>query len=139
MNSWKLCPSVRSLCGMAALCMAFATFTLALEAQTDFPQYDHVFLVIMENEGKKLGLLVDELLGQAQVVIKNLETNYRKVEGVIGATIMGDGRVALILDALGLTRLAALGRGAPVTLQYEEDNRDLERATQRMDNEMFSA
>jgi two-component system chemotaxis sensor kinase CheA len=64
-------------------------------------------VVIIENEGKKLGLLVDELLGQSQVVIKNLEANFRKVEGVIGATIMGDGRVALILDVQGLTRIAA--------------------------------
>ena len=46
-------------------------------------------------------LLVDELLGQQQVVIKNLETNYRRVDGVSGATILGDGRVALILDVPG--------------------------------------
>ncbi len=97
-------------------------------------------VVIVENEGKRLGLLVDELLGQAQVVIKNLETNYHKVEGVIGATIMGDGRVALILDVLGLTRLAALGGGwAQVTLQHGEENRNHERATQQMDDEMCSA
>jgi two-component system chemotaxis sensor kinase CheA len=63
-------------------------------------------VVIVENEGNKLGLLVDELLGQQQVVVKNLETNFRKVEGVMGATIMGDGRVALILDVQGLARLA---------------------------------
>ncbi len=55
-------------------------------------------VVIVESEGKKTALLVDELLGQLQVVIKSLETNYRKVHGISGATIMGDGRVALILD-----------------------------------------
>ena len=49
-------------------------------------------------------LLVDELLGQQQVVVKNLETNYRKVPGVSGATIMGDGSVALILDVGALVR-----------------------------------
>jgi two-component system chemotaxis sensor kinase CheA len=55
-------------------------------------------LVIIEFEGAKTALMVDELIGQHQVVVKNLEANYRKVPGVSGATIMGDGRVALILD-----------------------------------------
>ncbi len=63
-------------------------------------------LVIVENVGERVALLVDELLGQHQVVIKSLETNYRKVPGASGATIMGDGRVALILDIPGLVRLA---------------------------------
>jgi two-component system chemotaxis sensor kinase CheA len=49
-------------------------------------------------------MLVDELIGQSQVVIKSLETNYRKVDGIAGATIMGDGRVALILDVPSLIR-----------------------------------
>jgi two-component system chemotaxis sensor kinase CheA len=69
-------------------------------------------VVIAESEGRKVGVLVDELLGQSQVVIKNLEANYRKVDGIAGATILGDGRVALILDVNGLTRLAARGDGA---------------------------
>jgi len=64
-------------------------------------------LVIVEHEGRRFALLVDELLGQHQVVIKSLETNYRKVPGVSGATIMGDGRVAMILDVPGLIRLAS--------------------------------
>jgi two-component system chemotaxis sensor kinase CheA len=64
-------------------------------------------LVIVENAGEKVALLVDELLGQHQVVIKSLEANYQRVEGIAGATIMGDGRVALILDVPGLVRLAA--------------------------------
>ena len=59
-------------------------------------------MVVLESEGAKTALFVDELLGQHQVVIKSLETNYRRVEGVSGATIMGDGRVALILDVAGL-------------------------------------
>ena len=63
-------------------------------------------MVIVESEGKKCGLLVDAILGQSQVVIKNLEKNYRKVEGIAGATILGDGQVALILDVHGLVRLA---------------------------------
>ena len=49
-------------------------------------------------------LRVDELLGQHQVVVKNLETNYRKVPGVAGATILGDGRVALIVDCGALVK-----------------------------------
>lgn len=61
-------------------------------------------LVIVENESQTVALLVDELIGQSQVVIKNMEANYRKVEGVAGATIMGDGRVALILDVAQLIR-----------------------------------
>lgn len=55
-------------------------------------------VVIVEAEGRKVALLVDELLGQHQVVIKSLESNYRKLPGISGATIMGNGKVALILD-----------------------------------------
>ncbi|HOP15960.1 MAG TPA: chemotaxis protein CheA [Gammaproteobacteria bacterium] len=66
-------------------------------------------LVVVEGEGRKCGLFVDDLLGQQQVVIKSLEANYRKVEGLSGATILGDGSVALILDIPGLMRLAKQG------------------------------
>jgi two-component system, chemotaxis family, sensor kinase CheA len=55
-------------------------------------------LVIIEAEGKKAALFVDSLVGQQQVVIKSLETNFKKIQGVSGATIMGDGSVALIID-----------------------------------------
>ncbi|MBV8681113.1 MAG: chemotaxis protein CheW [Aquitalea sp.] len=61
-------------------------------------------LVIVESGGGQLALQVDELIGQQQFVVKNLETNYRKVEGISGATIMGDGRVALILDITTIAR-----------------------------------
>jgi two-component system, chemotaxis family, sensor kinase CheA len=61
-------------------------------------------VVIVEAGGSKLGLLVDEIMGQAQVVVKSLETNYRRVDGIMGATIMGDGRVGLILDVEGVAR-----------------------------------
>ena len=63
-------------------------------------------MVIVEAEGTRVAVLVDELLGQQQVVVKNLESNYRKVNNVSGATIMGDGRVALILDVSALVRLS---------------------------------
>jgi two-component system chemotaxis sensor kinase CheA len=61
-------------------------------------------MVVVESDGARMALLVDELLGQQQVVVKNLESNYRKVEHISGATIMGDGRVALILDVGSLVR-----------------------------------
>ncbi|MES1190558.1 MAG: chemotaxis protein CheA [Steroidobacter sp.] len=62
-------------------------------------------LMVVEGEGRRVGLFVDDLLGQQQVVIKSLETNYRRVEGVSGATILGDGSVALILDVPGIIRV----------------------------------
>ncbi len=70
-------------------------------------------LVVVEAEGARCGLFVDDLLGQQQVVIKSLEANYQKVEGISGATILGDGSVALILDIPGLIRLSGQGRGRP--------------------------
>jgi two-component system chemotaxis sensor kinase CheA len=63
-------------------------------------------LVVVEGQGERCGLFVDDLLGQQQVVIKSLEANYRRVEGVSAATILGDGSVALILDIPGLVRLS---------------------------------
>ena len=64
-------------------------------------------MVIVESAGQKAALCVDELLGQHQVVIKSLETNYRRVRGISGATIMGDGHVALIVDVPGVVRAGA--------------------------------
>lgn len=62
-------------------------------------------LILIEVEGEKAAILVDALLDEHQVVIKSIETNYRKVEGTAGATILGDGRVALILDVNSLLRM----------------------------------
>ena len=59
-------------------------------------------LVVVEADGRRVGLFVDELLDQQQVVIKNLDDNFRQVDGVSGATILGDGTVALILDIPGV-------------------------------------
>jgi two-component system chemotaxis sensor kinase CheA len=61
-------------------------------------------LVVLQVEDKKAALFVDELVGQQQVVVKNLESNYRKVAGISGATILGDGSVSLILDVSNLLR-----------------------------------
>jgi chemotaxis protein histidine kinase CheA len=69
-------------------------------------------VVVVEAGRKKIGLVVDELLGQQQVVVKSLEKNLHKVEGLMGATILGDGRVAPIIDvgALAELPLFSLGR-----------------------------
>lgn len=74
-------------------------------------------LVVVEGDGDRVALRVDDLLNQQQVVIKSLEANFRRVPGVSGATILGDGRVALILDITGIIKLARQtaqrdGRGA---------------------------
>jgi len=79
-----------------------------LEHLFNVPRHDSEksagIMVVIEAEGGRVAMLVDELLGQQQVVVKNLEANYRKVDDVSGATIMGDGRVALILDVGALVR-----------------------------------
>ncbi|MEM7261196.1 MAG: chemotaxis protein CheW, partial [Planctomycetota bacterium] len=70
-------------------------------------------IVVVENDRQRVGIFVDELLGQQQVVIKSLETNFRRVDGLSGATILGDGTVALILDVPGLLRLQQLHADRP--------------------------
>jgi two-component system chemotaxis sensor kinase CheA len=81
------------------------------EAQSNQP-----VLVVLEAENRVIALQVDELMGQDQVVIKSLEANYRKVEYMAGASILGDGRVALILDVTEIVKQhasikALVGRG----------------------------
>ncbi|UNK43938.1 chemotaxis protein CheA [Luteimonas sp. S4-F44] len=76
------------------------------------PQGDDPLVVVVEGDGQKLALEVDELIGQQQVVVKNLENNYRRVDGISGATILGDGRVALIVDVGGLARSLRLPQAA---------------------------
>jgi two-component system chemotaxis sensor kinase CheA len=81
---------------------------LDLEQVFGVPRFDFEnaggIMVVAEAEGGRVALLVDQLLGQQQVVVKNLEANYRRVNDISGATIMGDGRVALILDVGSLVR-----------------------------------
>jgi two-component system, chemotaxis family, sensor kinase CheA len=69
------------------------------------PTEEQHLVVVVEAGRKKIGLVVDELLGQQQVVVKSLEKNLHKVEGLMGATILGDGRVAPIIDVGALTEL----------------------------------
>ncbi len=76
---------------------------------------------VVEAGEEHLAVLVDELVGQSQIVIKALEANYRKVEGFMGATILGNGRVALILDPMGLGAVAAnKGRRADAKRERHE-------------------
>lgn len=70
---------------------------------------EHDLLVVVEGDGKKIGLQVDDLQGQQQAFIKSLETNFKQVSGVSGATILGDGTVSLILDAGAIVRLSSHG------------------------------
>jgi len=83
---------------------------VALDEVFEVPRLDgdrvSQIMVIVEAEGRRVAALVDELLGQHQVVVKNLESNYRRVPNVSGATILGDGRVALIIDVAGLVKRA---------------------------------
>jgi len=69
-----------------------------------FTESSEGIVVILESDGKKAALFVDDLVGQQQVVVKNLESNYRKVMGISGATILGDGGVSLIIDVAALLR-----------------------------------
>ncbi|WP_018881055.1 chemotaxis protein CheA [Thioalkalivibrio sp. ALE30] len=71
------------------------------------PLPERALLVVAEADDQRVALRVDDLLGQQQVVIKTLETNFRKVPGTAGATILGDGQVALILDVAGIARMAS--------------------------------
>lgn len=81
----------------------------AFNLTPEFTDPSQALLVIVETDGRRLAVLVDELTGQQQVVIKSLEQNFRKVEAISGATILGDGQVALILDIPGLAKLARVG------------------------------
>lgn len=79
---------------------------------TEEEQADSYLVVLVEDDRDKLALVISELVGQQQVVVKNLETHYRAVDGVAGATILGDGRVSLIVDVTGLIRAASETRKA---------------------------
>jgi two-component system chemotaxis sensor kinase CheA len=79
------------------------------QAETDLTR---AIAVILQAEDQRFALMVDHLIGQHQVVVKNLETNYRKVPGISAATILGDGSVALIVDVFALRRPTALRAGA---------------------------
>jgi len=74
--------------------------------ETECTEIDNALLVVVEADGQKIGLMVDDLLAQQQVVIKSLKDNYQQVTGISGATILGDGSVAMILDIPGMISMA---------------------------------
>ncbi len=80
----------------------YSLFNIASE----FKDVESSLLVVVEADGQKIGLMVDDLLAQQQVVIKSLNDNYQQVEGISGATILGDGSVAMILDISGIISMA---------------------------------
>ncbi|MAZ88239.1 MAG: chemotaxis protein CheA [Cellvibrionaceae bacterium] len=82
----------------------------------DTNSLDEALMVVVEYDGEKVGVVVDDLQAQQQVVIKSLEQNYQRVEGISGATILGDGTVALILDIPGLVKLAGITHQQQVQL-----------------------
>ena len=86
---------------------------LRLHRLLDIPQHvsnpSQGIVVIVEHEQQCVAILVDEVIGQQQVVLKSLEANFQKLTGLAGATILGDGQVALILDVRGLMGLASTG------------------------------
>ncbi|ADK86072.1 putative CheA signal transduction histidine kinase [Desulfarculus baarsii DSM 2075] len=77
-----------------------------LDLPTERTDPTKALVVIIESVSRRFGILVDDILGEQQAVIKSLEHNYHKIEGVAGATILGDGRVSLILDIHGLEKIA---------------------------------
>ena len=80
--------------------------------QPEYTDPTKAILLILETEGERVAVMVDEILGQQQVVIKSMEQNFRKVDGVAGATILGDGTVGFILDVRGLIEMSR--HAAPV-------------------------
>jgi two-component system chemotaxis sensor kinase CheA len=74
--------------------------------EADNRELHKALLVVVEADGQKVGLMVDDLLAQQQVVIKSLKDNYQQVDGISGATILGDGSVAMILDIPGIIHMA---------------------------------
>jgi two-component system, chemotaxis family, sensor kinase CheA len=74
--------------------------------QPEYTEPTKAILLILETEGERVAVMVDEILGQQQVVIKSMEQNFRKVAGVAGATILGDGTVGFILDVRGMLEIA---------------------------------
>ena len=78
----------------------------AFGVEPDTRELQNSLIVVVESDNVKVGLVVDELQAQQQVVIKSLETNYQSVDGISGATILGDGTVSLILDIAGVVLMA---------------------------------
>ena len=104
--------SIKTLVGKGELINVRGTYLPMMRMYEVFslqPEYTEpakAILLILETEGERVAVMVDEILGQQQVVIKSMEQNFRKVDGVAGATILGDGTVGFILDVRGLLEMA---------------------------------
>ncbi|MFT7559275.1 MAG: two-component system chemotaxis sensor kinase CheA [Flavobacteriales bacterium] len=102
----------------------------AFNVTPDSTNMDDSLLVVVESDGEKIGVVVDDLLAQQQVVIKSLEQNFKRVVGVSGATILGDGTVALILDIPGIIALSSINtKDSSPVLQRSDDEPCLDRAS----------
>ncbi len=119
--SQSLCPvqdDIRSIAGTSQVVRVRDQYIPILSLRQLFavdgatPALTDSVLVVTEADGRRVALQVDALLGHQQVVIKNLEEHYRHVFGVSGATILGDGRVSLILDAAALSSLQVQDQAA---------------------------
>lgn len=112
--------SVKTIVGKGELVNVRGTYLPMIRLHEVFalePEYTvptEAILLILETEGERVAVMVDEILGQRQVVIKSMEQNFRKVEGIAGATILGDGTVGFILDVRGLLEMAR--EGAPMAV-----------------------
>jgi two-component system chemotaxis sensor kinase CheA len=108
--------SVKTLVGKGEVMNVRGTYHPMIRLYEVFnltPEYKDpakAILIILETDGERVAVMVDEILGQQQVVIKSMEQNFRKVEGIAGATILGDGTVGFILDVRGLLELARHGQ-----------------------------
>jgi two-component system chemotaxis sensor kinase CheA len=91
-------------------------------------EVENALLVVVEADGQKVGLMVDDLLAQQQVVIKSLKDNYQQVDGISGATILGDGSVAMILDVVGMIDMA-MNNTDQIQLRRINKNNTLEGVT----------
>ncbi|BCA54759.1 chemotaxis protein CheA [Nitrospira sp. KM1] len=104
--------SIKTVVGKGELVNVRGTYipmTRLYDVFGNVPEYTdphEAILLILETEGERVAVMVDEILGQQQVVIKSMEQNFRKVEGIAGATILGDGTVGFILDVRGLLEIA---------------------------------
>jgi two-component system chemotaxis sensor kinase CheA len=87
-------------------CLPLARLHQIFGLHTECTDPTRGLVVVLEAYGKRFGLLVDNVLGQTQAVIKSIETNFRRVDGIAGATILGDGRVSLVLDPHRIQQLA---------------------------------
>jgi len=85
-----------------------------LNVDSEITELTQGLLVVVEGDNRKFGLFVDDLLGQQQVVIKSLATNFEQIQGISGATILGDGKVALILDVAGLVQIHTDQQNSPI-------------------------